>query len=116
MYCRRCGTNNADHMLRCSQCGAPLDPSDAQSVEPQCVPNYLIPSILITIFCCWPLGIPAIIYAAKVNGLAGAGDIAGAVEASRKAKMWMFISLGSGLAIILIYVALMVIGVMAGNM
>lgn len=56
------------------------------------IPNYLVPSILVTIFCCVPFGIPAIVYAAKVDGLISRGDIAGAMEASNKAKLWTWIS------------------------
>ena len=60
------------------------------------VPNYMVPAI-ISIFCCWPLAIPAIIFAAQVNNKAQAGDIAGAQDASKKAKMFSFIAIGIGL-------------------
>jgi len=60
------------------------------------VPNYLIPAILSTIFCCVPLGVVSIIFASQVNSKVAAGDIAGATEASRKAKMFMFIAVGLG--------------------
>lgn len=60
------------------------------------IPNYMVPAI-ISIFCCWPLAIPAIIFAAKVNGLVAAGDTAGAQDASKKAKMFSFIAIGLGL-------------------
>ncbi len=71
------------------------------------VPNYLVPAI-ISIFCCWPLGIAAIIFAAQVNGKVASGDIAGAVDASKKAKLFSFISIGLGLALILLYVIILV--------
>ncbi len=74
------------------------------------VPNYLVPAI-ISIFCCWPLAIPAIIFATQVNGKVAAGDIAGAQEASKKAKMFAFIAIGLGLLGILIYVIMLVLGV-----
>src|SRR5256884_5037187 len=74
------------------------------------VPNYLVPAI-ISIFCCWPLAIPAIIFATQVNGKAAAGDIAGAQDASKKAKMFSFIAIGLGLLGILIYVIMLVLGV-----
>ena len=51
--------------------------------------NYLVESILVTLFCCLPFGIAGIIYASKVEGLHRAGDIAGAQEASANAKKWM---------------------------
>jgi hypothetical protein len=61
------------------------------------IPNYLAQSILVTLFCCMPLGIPAIIFSAQVNGKIQAGDIPGALEASRKAKVWAWWSFGIGL-------------------
>ena len=61
------------------------------------VQNYLIPAILSTIFCCLPLGVVSIIFATQVNSKVASGDIAGAMEASKKAKMFMFIAVGGGL-------------------
>ena len=78
----------------------------------QVIPNYLWQSIVVTILCCWPLGIPAIVYAAKVDGLKARGDIAGAMEASKNAKMWTWIAFGLGLSVILIYLVIVaVVGV-----
>ncbi|WP_302813657.1 CD225/dispanin family protein [Leyella stercorea] len=39
-----------------------------------------------TLFCCLPLGIVAIIHAAKVDGLYRSGDYSGAQEAADNAK------------------------------
>jgi Interferon-induced transmembrane protein len=53
--------------------------------------NYLVWSILSTIFCCLPLGIVSIVFAAQVNSKWAAGDVAGARDSSEKAKkfaMW----------------------------
>jgi hypothetical protein len=61
------------------------------------IPNYLIPALLATIFCCPPVGIVSIIFAAQVNSKIAVGDIGGATEASRKAKMFMYIGVGLGL-------------------
>jgi hypothetical protein len=77
------------------------------------IPNYLVQAILVTLFCCWPLGIPAIIFAAQVNGKLGRGDRAGAEEASRKAKMFTNLSFGLGLAVIAISIVIQVIAIMA---
>jgi heme/copper-type cytochrome/quinol oxidase subunit 2 len=52
------------------------------------VPNHLVWAILTTLFCCLPLGIVSIVYAAQVDGKRAAGDLPGAWEASRKAKLW----------------------------
>jgi Interferon-induced transmembrane protein len=75
----------------------------ASSSTPTTVPNYLIPAIL-SLFCCWPLAIVAIIFAAQVNGKVAAGDIQGAMDASKKAKLFSYISIGLGLGLGLIYV------------
>jgi len=68
------------------------------------VPNYLVPAIL-SIFCCWPLGIVAIIFAAQVNGKVASGDLQGAADASKKAKMFSFIAIGIGVVVGVIYLA-----------
>jgi hypothetical protein len=70
----------------------------------------MVPAI-ISIFCCWPLAIPAIIFAAQVNGKLAAGDTAGAEDSSKKAKMFSFIAIGLGVLGILIYVIMLVLGV-----
>jgi hypothetical protein len=59
------------------------------------VPNYLIPAI-ISALCCFPLGIISIIFAAQVNSKVTEGNIAGALDASKKAKLFsiIFIALG----------------------
>ena len=69
-------------------------------------PNYLVQSILATIFCCLPLGIVAIVFAAQVNGKWQAGDHAGAMNASKQAKTWSMISIGIGVVVILIAIIL----------
>lgn len=74
------------------------------------VPNYMVPAI-ISIFCCWPLAIAAIIFAVQVNNKVQAGDIAGAQDASKKAKMFSFIAIGIGLLGIVCYVIMMILGV-----
>ena len=68
------------------------------------VPNYLawaiISTVLATCLCC-PLGlvgIVAIVFAAKVNGLLAQGDFAGAQRASANAKTWCWVA--TALAII----------------
>jgi len=59
---------------------------------PATVPNYMVQAI-ISIFCCWPLAIPAIIFATQVNSKVAAGDIAGAQDSSKKAKQFSMIGI-----------------------
>jgi hypothetical protein len=81
-------------------------PTFTQSTLPPGVeiPNYLWQSIVVTIFCCWPFGIPAIVYAAKVDGLKARGDIAGAMAASASAKTWCMVSAGVIVGLIILWV------------
>ena len=67
------------------------------------VPNYLVPAILVTVLCCLPFGIPAIVYAAKVDGLVATGDLAGARHASEQAKKWSWIAGISGVVGVVAY-------------
>lgn len=83
-------------------------PPPPPTATPTNVPNYLVPAIL-SLFCCWPLAIVAIIFAAQVNGKVAAGDIAGAMDASKKAKLFSFISIGLGVLAILCYIVFFVI-------
>ena len=77
----------------------PPPPSGA----PASVPNYIVPAI-ISLFCCLPLGIVGVIFAAQVNGKVAAGDTQGALDSSKKAKMFSFIAIGLGLLGIICYV------------
>jgi hypothetical protein len=91
--------------------------NDAPPVQPQQdVSNYLVQSILVTIFCCLPLGIAAIVFAAQVNGKLAGGDVAGAIESSKKAKMFCWIAFGLGLVVVAFQIITMVIGASAVGM
>ena len=61
------------------------------------IPSYMIQAILVTFFCCMPLGIPAIIFASRVDGLIRMGNLAEARECSNKAKLWCWIGFGLGI-------------------
>lgn len=74
------------------------------------VPNYLVQAILVTLFCCVPLGIVSIIYAAQVNGKVALGDIEGARRTSRSAKNWALLSFGVGLVITVGWVIFLIVG------
>lgn len=71
-------------------------PPPPPTSAPANVPNYLVPAIL-SLLCCWPLSIVAIIFAAQVNGKVASGDIQGAMDASKKAKLFSFLAIGLGL-------------------
>ena len=78
--------------------------------------SNLVWAILVTIFCCWPLGIPAIVYAAKVDSAYSAGEYERSLEMARKAKKWIWIAVASGFLVAVIYVLLAFFGVIAGSL
>lgn len=134
MHCPNCGTSNLDTASICANCGKPLTsapshnytppPPPSQSYQPprppsssfgpeapgEPIPNYLVQSILVTLCCCLPLGIVAIVFAAQVNSKLAAGDVAGAREASANARKFCWIAVGLGIAVWIIW---MVFGGMA---
>jgi hypothetical protein len=97
--------------------GSPVSPySPPPTISPQLgnganIPNYLWQSIVVTIFCCWPFGIPAIVYAAKVDGLKAQGDIAGAMAASSSAKTWCIVSAGVVVGFAALWLVFVALGV-----
>lgn len=115
MYCTKCGTQNDNNAWKCIKCGTTLQQVSQSSQKPPInIPNYLVQAILVTILCCLPFGIPAIVFAAQVNGKIAAGDIEGAITTSKKAKMWCWISFGTGLASGIIYFLLILMGSLSG--
>lgn len=123
MFCPQCGASNVDNAAVCVQCGRSLQagvpaipaapiPTTGVILPPgTTIQNYLVFAILTTVLCCLPAGIPAIVYAAQVNGKLQAGDLAGAKLASDNAKMWCWISFGLGLGVVGIYGVLAMIGI-----
>ena len=73
-------------------------------------PNYLVQAILVTLFCCLPFGIVAIVYAAQVNGKHQANDVHGALDASNKARFWCWLSLALGLIPTVLWFVVVVAG------
>src|SRR3954469_22379062 len=89
--------------------------SYSQSQSPGPMPkNWLVESILVTIFCCLPFGIAGIVFASQVNAKYGAADYNGAVEASKNAAKWTKVGFFIGLGIYILYIIGMVFFGMSG--
>lgn len=69
----------------------------APGFAPVAVKNYLVESILVTIFCCMPLGVVAIIFAAQVDSQLRSGNYAQALDSSNKARTFATISFVLGI-------------------
>jgi len=89
--------------------------NDQQLQQPQTPPpNYLVWAIVTTILCCLPFGIVSIIYAAQVNSKWINGDISGALQSSKNAKIWAWVAFASGLLGMVIWMILVAFGILAG--
>lgn len=77
--------------------------------------TYLVESILVTIFCCLPFGIVAIIYSAMAKGAYDRGDWQLGYTNASTAKTWAWVSFFCGLAPILIYAVIMILAIIAGG-
>lgn len=116
MYCQKCGAQNDDNAYKCVQCGEVIPHAEAApAAPPREISNHLAQSILVTLFCCVPLGIPAIVFSAQVNSKLAAGDVDGAMESSRKAKLWANWAFGVGIVVGILYVILTVLAKQVGK-
>lgn len=77
-------------------------------------PSYLPWAILVTIFCCWPLGIPAIVYASKVGKYFAMKEYLLAKKCSNLARNWMIASIVVGFVAVIIWFILIFTGTLAG--
>ena len=115
MYCPQCGTQNEETSVHCKQCGALINtavpppvpqqfvqPPQYQVVPPPIplqIPTYMVQAILVTLFCCLPLGIVGIFKANTINKKIRAGDISGALADSKANKTMLWIGFGVGLVL-----------------
>ncbi len=96
--------------------GAPPPPGGYYGPPPGTPPpNHLVWAILSTLFCCLPLGIASIVFAAQVNGKWAAGDVAGAMDSSKKARNFALWGTVVGLVLLVVYALLLVAGVMTSS-
>jgi hypothetical protein len=54
----------------------------------------IIATVVSVLFCCIPHGVVSLIFALQVNKKAESGDMAGAMNAAKQAKLWGFVSIG----------------------
>ena len=78
--------------------------------------NNLVWAILVTVFCCLPLGIVSIVKATQVSGLWAQGQYAEAQKAADDAKKWaMWGAIIGAIAIVIYLIIAFASGMMATN-
>ncbi len=89
--------------------GAPPPPPGSYGVPGTPPPNYLVWAILSTLFCCLPLGIASIVFAAQVNSKWSMGDVAGAQDSSEKARKFALWATIAGVVVLALYIVVIVL-------
>jgi len=114
MYCEKCNAENPEDAVTCQSCGEPLVKIEQPQAELK-PNNYLVWSVLVTMFCCIFTGAVALIYAILVDVRWAIGDYAGARAASRNARTWIWISIVAGLLIAICFVLMAVLDSFSGG-
>ena len=86
------------------------------SPTPQQKPDSNLIWAILSIFCCWPFAIVAIVKAAQVDGLWARGEYEAAQDASAKAKKWALVSLIVGIVFYVIYFIFVGCAALAGSL
>ncbi|MEG2380282.1 MAG: CD225/dispanin family protein [Oscillospiraceae bacterium] len=102
MFCKNCGASITDDEKFCPSCGSAIEAGQPwqqqqQQQQQNYAPTYmqqpaisstayLVWSIIVTILCCLPLGIPAIVFATKIDQSLRFGDIQGAMKNANMSK------------------------------
>jgi predicted secreted protein len=77
--------------------------------------NHLVWSILVTLFCCLPFGIVAIVKSSQVNGLWAQGRYAEAQASADSARKWVISGAVIGVVAGIIYAIIAIAGGLANN-
>jgi uncharacterized membrane protein YvbJ len=106
MFCPNCGSEVSEKAVICVKCGVALNKSVSSNnntngnAQPK---TWLVESILVTLFCCLPLGIAGIVNASNVSSKFASGDIDGANRASIQAAKWTKWGLIAGIIGLVLY-------------
>jgi len=84
-----------------------------QQQAPVHVPDYLVLSILMPLFCCQPLGIAAIVFSALAKGEIGSGNYQKAMNHAKNAKICLLIGVIGGVLLILFFLGLGILGALS---
>lgn len=121
--CSECGAQISDAASACPRCGAPLKKVTYGTTSQQsmntgsanvCPETHLAKAIVVTLLCCWPVGVPAIINAAGVSSAFAAGNYQEAVQKSEKANKWSNYCIIAGVVFWLIYIAFIIVVAVVG--
>ena len=82
---------------------------DFSHQTPVNVPDYLVPSILVTIFCCQLFGIIAIVFSALASGEKSSGNYQKAMSYAKNAKTFLVVGVVGGALVWLCMISFMIL-------
>lgn len=89
--------------LHASPGGGPRAQGTAPLEKPK---SFLVFAILSAFFCCLPVGIAGVVFAAQVNSRWAGGDYVGAYQSSDRAKKCVIASVAIGGVVLFVYLVL----------
>ena len=102
-FCQECGSELNLRAVVCPKCGVPVRDAAMGVSSPMDLlnppSNHLVSAILVTIFCCVPVGIAAIVFAIVTNSRLEAGDVKGARSAAKTAGILVNVALICGIVL-----------------
>lgn len=81
----------------------PAAPVYQQTQAQVTAPSAHWPLSIVAVVMCWIVGVVAIYFSYQVGERARAGNLAGAAQASKMARLWAWIAIGIGVLVILAY-------------
>ena len=84
--------------------GYPAAPGGYGAPQAPMPQTWLVPAILATLLCFTPTGVAAIVFASQTSSKYNRGDLAGAQQASSRARLLVLASAGIGLVVTVVYV------------
>lgn len=112
IYCPDCGKECSSEAASCPHCGRPVYHSYQQAPRPILPPppkNWLVKAILVTVLCCLPFGIVALVYSSRMDSAWCAGQQEMAQQAADNAKKWVIAGLATGVGVTMLYVIFMIV-------
>jgi hypothetical protein len=97
--CPACDALHEDSTTKCEKCGTRLTGVENY----RRIDSHLAEAILVTVFCCPPFGLFAIIDAAQARDMLRRGDFQNAARASDSAKFWVKVSFWLGFVVLVIW-------------
>ncbi len=87
-----------------------LKPIQPESDEPPMPPTHLVWAVVMTVLCCLPAGVVAIVFASQVSSRYYAGNYEGARRSSELAEIWIIVSFVLGVLTSTLYMPMVIAG------